>query len=247
MAGRCRASAPWVELCRPCRTGGRHSSTHRCPCGAELCRHAGFPSDRCSDARSCEAVVGFDDDSARALGEQVGGGRADPLCGAWSVERGAWSVERGAWSVERGAIDDVGPDAHGLLDERRAGAACSDHAGSNAKARASRLDACACQERAAVCFLADATLVDRCRARSGAPDDRIAKAASGRPMCDMLSAEMTDRAPAGYDGWLGQEPLALTVGCEFGLNSVQPASAIVQVAPRVQPGVSIGSERWVTN
>jgi transglutaminase-like putative cysteine protease len=40
--------------------------------------------------------------------------------------------------------------------------------------------------------------------------------------------------------------LELTVGCEFGLNSVQPASAIVQVAPRLERGVSIVSERWDT-
>jgi transglutaminase-like putative cysteine protease len=41
-------------------------------------------------------------------------------------------------------------------------------------------------------------------------------------------------------------PLALVVGCEFGLESVQPAAAIMQVAPRPQPGLSIRSERWDT-
>jgi hypothetical protein len=57
---------------------------------------------------------------------------------------------------------------------------------------------------------------------------------------------MSDRAPAGHDGSVGQEALALTVGCEFGLDSVQPATAIAQVAPRLQAGVSIRSERWDT-
>ena len=38
--------------------------------------------------------------------------------------------------------------------------------------------------------------------------------------------------------------MALTVGCRFGLGSVQPAAAIVQVAPRPEPGISIESERW---
>jgi transglutaminase-like putative cysteine protease len=41
-----------------------------------------------------------------------------------------------------------------------------------------------------------------------------------------------------------EEYLELTVGCEFGLHSVQPASAIMQVTPRMQNGVSIVSERW---
>lgn len=40
--------------------------------------------------------------------------------------------------------------------------------------------------------------------------------------------------------------LALTVGCRFGLDSVQPATAIAQVAPRVAPGVTIAAERWDT-
>jgi transglutaminase-like putative cysteine protease len=43
------------------------------------------------------------------------------------------------------------------------------------------------------------------------------------------------------------DSLALTVGCTFGLNSVQPASAIMQVAPRLENGVSIHSERWDTS
>jgi transglutaminase-like putative cysteine protease len=43
------------------------------------------------------------------------------------------------------------------------------------------------------------------------------------------------------------EPLRLALGCTFGLESVQPASAIMQVAPRPDPGVSIRSERWDTS
>jgi transglutaminase-like putative cysteine protease len=57
---------------------------------------------------------------------------------------------------------------------------------------------------------------------------------------------MTDRVPSGSDGWADQEPLALTVGCTFGLGSVQPVTAIMQVAPRLETGVSIGAERWDT-
>jgi len=63
----------------------------------------------------------------------------------------------------------------------------------------------------------------------------------------MLTVEMIERAPTGHDeGYAGQEPLALTVGCEFGMDSVQPAEAIMQVAPLHEPGVSIFSERWDT-
>jgi transglutaminase-like putative cysteine protease len=43
------------------------------------------------------------------------------------------------------------------------------------------------------------------------------------------------------------QSLALTVGCTFGLDSVQPATAIMQVAPRLQAGVSIAAERWDTS
>jgi transglutaminase-like putative cysteine protease len=58
---------------------------------------------------------------------------------------------------------------------------------------------------------------------------------------------MIERAPTGQDhGYAGQEPLALTVGCDFGLDSVQPAEAIMQVAPLDEPGVSIRQERWNT-
>ncbi|MEA2273751.1 MAG: hypothetical protein QOI98_2459 [Solirubrobacteraceae bacterium] len=44
-----------------------------------------------------------------------------------------------------------------------------------------------------------------------------------------------------------EEAVALTVGCEFGLDSVMPTMAIMQVAPRTEPGVSIVSERWDTS
>lgn len=55
---------------------------------------------------------------------------------------------------------------------------------------------------------------------------------------------MSDAAPPGYFERPGDEALALTVGCRFGLDSVQPAAAIMQVAPRAQPGVCIRAERW---
>jgi transglutaminase-like putative cysteine protease len=42
------------------------------------------------------------------------------------------------------------------------------------------------------------------------------------------------------------DALALTVGCTFEVQSVQPATAIVQVAPRFDPGVGIAAERWDT-
>jgi transglutaminase-like putative cysteine protease len=41
-------------------------------------------------------------------------------------------------------------------------------------------------------------------------------------------------------------PLALILGCSFGLDSVQPATAIMQVAPRNSPGLTISEERWST-
>jgi transglutaminase-like putative cysteine protease len=42
----------------------------------------------------------------------------------------------------------------------------------------------------------------------------------------------------------GQAPLALRVGCTFGVAATQPAVAIMQVAPRPQPGLSIRDEQW---
>lgn len=52
---------------------------------------------------------------------------------------------------------------------------------------------------------------------------------------------MPDPMPSGC---APQQALALTVGCRFGLSSTQAAEAILQVAPRPAPGVSIGGERW---
>jgi transglutaminase-like putative cysteine protease len=43
------------------------------------------------------------------------------------------------------------------------------------------------------------------------------------------------------------EALALTVGCTFGLDSVQAAVAIMQVAPFLEAGMSVASERWDTD
>jgi transglutaminase-like putative cysteine protease len=58
---------------------------------------------------------------------------------------------------------------------------------------------------------------------------------------------MIDSAATGDVVSLPQQPLALTVGCQFGLHSVQPAAAILQVAPSLQPDVAIRSERWETS
>jgi transglutaminase-like putative cysteine protease len=60
----------------------------------------------------------------------------------------------------------------------------------------------------------------------------------------MLTCEMT---PPGNHGDVEREPLALTVGCRFGLDSVQPAVAIMQVAPFTQSDVSIHVEHWDTD
>jgi transglutaminase-like putative cysteine protease len=43
------------------------------------------------------------------------------------------------------------------------------------------------------------------------------------------------------------EPLALSLGCTFGMESFAPAAAIMQVAPRPHPSVTIRSERWDTS
>jgi transglutaminase-like putative cysteine protease len=45
---------------------------------------------------------------------------------------------------------------------------------------------------------------------------------------------------------MNNEALALTVGCTFGLDTVQPAVAILQVAPYLENGMSVASERWDT-
>jgi transglutaminase-like putative cysteine protease len=56
---------------------------------------------------------------------------------------------------------------------------------------------------------------------------------------------MVDLVPTD-DRRSAEQALALTVGCRFGLHSVQPAAAIMQVAPCPQPGVTISEERWQT-
>jgi len=62
----------------------------------------------------------------------------------------------------------------------------------------------------------------------------------------MLGSEMSDHSATRSAGQVDQAPLALMVGCHFGLESFQSALAILQVAPCLQPGVSIECERWDT-
>lgn len=57
---------------------------------------------------------------------------------------------------------------------------------------------------------------------------------------------MIDAAPTGDDRDDSQDALLLRLGCTFALESVQPTTAIMQVAPRPQPGLSIREERWDT-
>jgi transglutaminase-like putative cysteine protease len=45
---------------------------------------------------------------------------------------------------------------------------------------------------------------------------------------------------------LAEHALALTVGCRFGLYTVQSATAILQVAPTAGPGLAIAQEGWST-
>jgi transglutaminase-like putative cysteine protease len=51
---------------------------------------------------------------------------------------------------------------------------------------------------------------------------------------------------SGDHGSVGEPALTLTVGCNFELASVQPATAIMQIAPRPRPGLSILGEQWDT-
>ena len=76
---------------------------------------------------------------------------------------------------------------------------------------------------------------------------RVVAAAGEQALADgerAMLIPMSDYAPAGEQSLTAAENLQLTVGCEFELNSVQPASGIVQVAPRLQRSVSIVSEHW---
>jgi len=57
---------------------------------------------------------------------------------------------------------------------------------------------------------------------------------------------MLEHQPFDPDERGAQTALALTVGARFGLDSVQPAEAILQIAPSPGPGIAIGSERWET-
>src|SRR5487761_2196072 len=57
---------------------------------------------------------------------------------------------------------------------------------------------------------------------------------------------MLEHPPADPDEGGVQTALALTVGARFGLDSVQSAEAILQIAPSPGPGISIGCERWET-
>lgn len=58
---------------------------------------------------------------------------------------------------------------------------------------------------------------------------------------------MADHVLPADVGSVDQQALALTVGCQFGLLAAQPATAILQVAPRLQSGISIHGERWATD
>jgi transglutaminase-like putative cysteine protease len=55
---------------------------------------------------------------------------------------------------------------------------------------------------------------------------------------------MTDDPPQRDTGPVQLGGLTLAVGCEFHLETQHPLSAVVQVAPRPQPGVRIERERW---
>jgi transglutaminase-like putative cysteine protease len=76
---------------------------------------------------------------------------------------------------------------------------------------------------------------DRCAARVGA-----GAVTSWHPR------EMPDLLPAGESVPIGQEPLALTVGCEFALACAQATLVIMQVAPYPESGVTVSGERWDT-
>jgi len=58
---------------------------------------------------------------------------------------------------------------------------------------------------------------------------------------------MSDHSAADAEPPSGRPALALTVGCSFGLESAQPAEAILQVAPAAAPGVLVGREEWRTD
>ncbi len=57
---------------------------------------------------------------------------------------------------------------------------------------------------------------------------------------------MIDLADAGPQRHAGSGAVALTVGCRFGVEAALPSTAIMQVAPYLQAGIAIRSERWDT-
>ena len=58
---------------------------------------------------------------------------------------------------------------------------------------------------------------------------------------------MTEAPPLGFVDTTGSVPLALALGCTFGLECLHATSAIMQVAPRPEQGVSIRHEAWDTD
>lgn len=59
---------------------------------------------------------------------------------------------------------------------------------------------------------------------------------------------MIDTAPIGFPDDSGQaSPLALALGCTFGVECLHGTSAIMQVAPRPQQSISIRQEAWDTD
>jgi transglutaminase-like putative cysteine protease len=57
---------------------------------------------------------------------------------------------------------------------------------------------------------------------------------------------MPDQTIPGTPGVEAAQPLQLTVGCRFGLQATQPTTAIMQVAPHAQPGLTIAAECWAS-
>jgi transglutaminase-like putative cysteine protease len=58
---------------------------------------------------------------------------------------------------------------------------------------------------------------------------------------------MPDLVQPGERGPVGPHALALTVGCQFALASSQATSLIMQVAPYLEPEVTVSRERWDTS
>jgi transglutaminase-like putative cysteine protease len=58
---------------------------------------------------------------------------------------------------------------------------------------------------------------------------------------------MTGSSHNENEGITAQAPVTLRVGCTFQTEAPQPTAAIMQVAPRPQPGLSIKDELWATD